>query len=246
MAVLETLVPKRTLTIGKLKRWWSNLGIIVIDALVLRFLLPTAAVGVALWGQNQQFGLLYYVSCPFYIAVPLSIILLDFVIYIQHVMFHALPLLWRIHRVHHVDMDIDVTTGLRFHPLEILLSMLIKFAFVLLIGAPPTAVLLFEVILNATAMFNHSNIAVYKRVDDYLRWFIVTPDMHRVHHSAYFEETDRNFGFNLSIWDRIFGTYKAQPIKGHQNMTIGLENFKDPKQTQKLSRMLWLPFIKKR
>lgn len=244
MFILELLIPKRRLLVPKTKRWLNNLALVILDSILLRVLLPMAAVGVALWAQVENFGLLNYFATPLYIGLPLTVILLDMTVYLQHVMFHALPILWRIHRVHHVDQDFDVTTGLRFHPIEIILSMLIKFSMILLLGAPALGVMVFEILLNATAMFNHSNIHLPFTMDKYLRWFVVTPDMHRVHHSTIYKETNSNFGFNLPIWDRLFGTYQAQPQKGHNNMEIGLTEFKDPKQTQSLLSMLWLPFKK--
>jgi sterol desaturase/sphingolipid hydroxylase (fatty acid hydroxylase superfamily) len=173
--------------------------------------------------------------------VLLAVLLLDLAIYLQHVMFHAVPALWRVHRMHHSDTDLDVTTGLRFHPVEIVLSMLIKFAAIAALGAPAVAVLLFEVLLNATSMFNHANLRLPERVDAALRQVLVTPDMHRVHHSVIERETNSNFGFNLALWDRLFGTYRAQPEAGHEGMTIGVEQFRDPAEAR-LDRMLTQPF----
>jgi sterol desaturase/sphingolipid hydroxylase (fatty acid hydroxylase superfamily) len=181
------------------------------------------------------------VPVPAWIAVGVSVILLDLAIYFQHVLFHAVPLLWRLHRMHHADLDIDVSTGLRFHPIEILLSMVIKLAVVIALGAPAVAVLIFEILLNATSMFNHSNVRMSEGFDRVLRWFVVTPDMHRVHHSVLARETNSNFGFNLPWWDRLFGTYRAQPAAGHEVMTIGIEQFRDPRELG-LDRMLLQPF----
>ena len=242
MFILELIIPKRSLIISKYQRWTNNLLLVLLNGIVLRLLFPAAAIGVAFWATEKQWGLFNYYPIPIFWSILFSVIILDLVIYLQHVMFHALPLLWRIHRVHHVDMDIDVTTGLRFHTFEIILSMLIKFSAIILIGVPAIGVIIFEVILNASSMFNHSNINLPFKLDQYLRLFLVTPDMHRVHHSTIYEETNRNFGFSLSIWDKFFGTYKAQPQKGHDKMDIGLEDFKNKKITQKLYLMLLIPF----
>jgi sterol desaturase/sphingolipid hydroxylase (fatty acid hydroxylase superfamily) len=180
------------------------------------------------------------VALPWGLATLLSVLLLDLAIYAQHVLFHAVPVLWRLHRMHHADLDIDVTTGVRFHPAEIVLSMLIKLAVVGLIGAPGAAVLIFEVLLNATSMFNHSNVAMPPAVDRIVRLLVVTPDMHRVHHSIERRETNSNFGFNFPWWDRLFGTYRPQPEQGHEGMTIGIEIFRDPAELR-LDRMLLQP-----
>ncbi|MCF6764442.1 sterol desaturase family protein [Thiotrichales bacterium 19S3-7] len=244
MALLELVIPKRPLSIKKSSRWFNNISIVILNSVILKIIFPTAAVGIALWANEHKLGLLYFLNLPSYSSIILSIIFLDFVIYLQHVLFHALPIFWRFHRVHHIDQDIDVTTGLRFHPGEIILSLLIKFSAIVLIGTPAISVLLFEVILNATAMFNHSNIHLNKIIDRLLRAIIVTPDMHRVHHSTIPYETNSNYGFNLSIWDRLFGTYRSQPKKGHQQMQIGLADYRNTKQTQRILSMLWFPFIK--
>lgn len=229
MAGWEILAPKRVLTAKKSVRWLNNLGLVFFNTILLRFIFPLAAVSFAFYVEQLQVGLLPYLGLPHSLDVVLAIILLDLGIYLQHVMFHALPLLWRLHRMHHADTDLDVTSGARFHPFEIMLSMLIKFGLILLLGAPAVAVLLFEVILNGMAMFNHSNIRLLQTIDCYLRWFVVTPDMHRVHHSSIVHETDSNFGFNLSWWDRLFGTYLSQPKLGHQHMQIGLTEFREAK-----------------
>ena len=244
MSILEVISPKRTLSINKSKRWINNIAIVIFNSIVIRIFFPTAAVGVAIWAQDQQFGLFYSLNIPYYLSIPLTIILLDLVIYFQHIMFHITPLFWRFHRVHHIDQDIDVTTGLRFHPFEIILSLLIKFFAIVLIGIPAISVVLFEVILNATSMFNHSNIHIGKTFDHWLRMILVTPDMHRVHHSTITKETNSNYGFNLSIWDRLFKTYRAQPKEGHQQMKIGLSQYRNKNQTQQILPMLWFPFIK--
>jgi sterol desaturase/sphingolipid hydroxylase (fatty acid hydroxylase superfamily) len=191
--------------------------------------------------ESKGWGLLNAWVVPAWAAVPIAVIALDFVIYLQHVLFHAVPALWRLHRMHHADLEFDVTTGARFHPIEIALSMVIKLTIVAALGAPALAVLIFEVLLNATAMFNHSNVRLPAWVDHVLRWMVVTPDMHRVHHSVVVRETNSNFGFNLPWWDRLFGTYRDQPAAGHERMTIGVEEFRDPAE-QRLDRMLSQPF----
>jgi len=240
MAVAEAVAPRRRLRFGH-RRWPANLLIVLINSLVVR-LLPVAGAGaVALWAEAHHFVLFNLLSWPSTIELVCAVILLDLVIYTQHVIFHAVPLLWRLHMVHHADRDIDVTTGLRFHPLEILLSMLIKMAVVALLGAPVLAVLLFELILNGMAMFNHANVALPLRLDALIRRLLVTPDMHRVHHSVIRQETNSNYGFNLSLWDRLFGTYRAQPEAGHDAMVIGLDYLQHA-PTQNLAFMLRLPF----
>lgn len=243
IALWELISPKRALTVSKNIRWINNLGLVFLNSFIVRLLFPLAAVGVASFAQQQGWGLFNYIQAPFWLAVVSSVVIFDFVIYIQHVMVHAIPLLWRLHRVHHADLDYDVTTGSRFHTLEIILSMLIKFATILLLGPPIVAVIIFEVMLNATAMFNHGNISLPKTLDKYLRWFLVTPDMHRVHHSVEDDEANSNFGFSLPWWDRIFGTYRDQPRGGHKGMTIGIKKFRDVKQVAWLPGMLALPFI---
>ncbi len=245
IALWELAAPKRVLTMSKSIRWINNLGLVFFNIFILRVLFPAAAVGVAVFASEQRWGLFNYVEVPFWFAVVASIIIMDFVIYIQHVMVHAIPVLWRLHRLHHADLDYDVTTGARFHTLEIILSMLIKFATILLLGPSIVAVIIFEIILNATAMFNHGNISLPKTLDKYLRLILVTPDMHRVHHSIEDDEANSNFGFSLPWWDRLFGTYRDQPRAGHQAMTIGIHKYRDPKQVSWLPGMLWLPFVGK-
>jgi len=241
----EILAPKRALTVSKTVRWMNNLGLVFFNSFILKILFPVAAAGVATIATYNGWGLFNYFAVPFWLAVVASIIIMDFVIYIQHVMVHAIPVLWRLHRVHHADLDYDVTTGSRFHTLEIILSMLIKFATILLLGPPIVAVIIFEIILNATAMFNHGNISLPKTFDKYLRLFLVTPDMHRVHHSIEDDEANSNFGFSLPWWDRLFGTYRDQPRAGHEGMTIGIHGHRDLKQVSWLPGMLWLPFVGK-
>ncbi len=242
LAIWEQLAPRRTLGHSRKVRWLNNLGIVLLNTLVLRGAFPVLAVGFAVIVQDRQWGLLNQLDLPYWLEVGSAVVFMDFSIYLQHVVFHALPLLWRIHRMHHSDLDLDVTTGLRFHPIGIILSMGIKLAVVALLGASPAAVLIFEVALNATTMFNHGNIRLPTTVDKALRSVIVTPDMHRVHHSIVRHETDTNFGFNLSWWDRVFGTYRNQPALGHEGMTIGLEAFRDPKMLR-LHWLLAIPFL---
>jgi sterol desaturase/sphingolipid hydroxylase (fatty acid hydroxylase superfamily) len=240
MALWELLAPRRRRDIPRVIRWSNNLALVVIDTIVLRLTFPILAVGLAIMAQERGWGLFNFIDAPAWFAVLVSVIVLDLAIYLQHVMFHAVPALWRLHRMHHADLDFDVTTGLRFHPIEIMLSMGIKLALVLVLGPPAVAVLIFEVLLNATAMFNHSNVRLPMTVDRFLRLVMVTPDMHRVHHSILPEETNSNFGFNLPWWDRLLGTYRAQPAEGHEAMTIGIEQFRTPRD-QWLDRMLVQP-----
>lgn len=241
MAAWEVLSPRRPQAVGRARRWPANLGIVVLNSLVLRLVFPLAAVSVALLGEARGWGLLQAAQLPAWLEVAVAVILLDFAIYLQHVLFHAVPLLWRLHRMHHTDLEFDVTTGARFHPIEILLSMIIKLGVVAALGAPAVAVLVFEVLLNASSMFNHANVRLPERLDRVLRRIVVTPDMHRVHHSVVPRETNSNFGFNLPWWDRIFGTYRAQPQAGHDAMIIGIHQFRDPLELR-LDRMLMQPF----
>ena len=245
MALWEIIAPRRALTVSRTVRWTNNLGLVFLNSILLRLIFPAAAVGVAAFAAENNWGLLNYFEMPFVLAVVLSVVVMDFIIYLQHVLVHAVPTLWRIHRVHHADLDYDVTTGARFHPIEIILSMLIKFATIVVLGPPIVAVVIFEVILNAMAMFNHGNVRLPLGLDKVLRLFVVTPDMHRVHHSVEDNETNSNFGFNLSVWDRLFGTYIAQPREGHEGMTIGIHGFRDPRKVDQLPGMLVLPFIGK-
>jgi sterol desaturase/sphingolipid hydroxylase (fatty acid hydroxylase superfamily) len=236
----ELAAPRRALTIGRWRRWPGNIGIVVIDTMMVRLVFPTAAVGAALTAQSNGVGLFNLVAVPEWLAIVVAIVLLDLIIYAQHVLFHAAPWLWRLHRVHHADLDIDVTTGIRFHPVEILLSMVIKLGAVVVLGAPALAVMMFEVLLNATAMFSHGNVRLPTAIDRRLRRVLVTPDMHRVHHSIDPRETNSNFGFNLAWWDHLFGTYRALPAMGHEAMTIGIPQFRDSRELR-LDRMLWQP-----
>jgi sterol desaturase/sphingolipid hydroxylase (fatty acid hydroxylase superfamily) len=241
MALWEAAAPRRPRSYSRLARWPSNLAIVALNTVLLRILLPATAVSLALLAAQRGWGLLNNLRLPWWSTIVVSVVLLDLAIYLQHVMFHAVPALWRLHRMHHADLDIDVTTGARFHPIEILLSMLIKFGVVAALGASAVAVLIFEVLLNATSMFNHGNVRISVGLDRYLRWLVVTPDMHRVHHSIMVGETNSNFGFNLPWWDRLLGTYRDQPAAGHQGMTIGIEQFRDGRELW-LDRMLLQPF----
>jgi sterol desaturase/sphingolipid hydroxylase (fatty acid hydroxylase superfamily) len=244
-ALGEALLPRRHPTVKKGSRWVNNLGLVFLNTLAVRLLLPLGAVAIALMAEQHGWGLFNLLALPGWLAVVLAVVALDLIIYLQHVLFHAIPLLWRLHLVHHADLDIDVSTGLRFHTLEILLSMGIKAAALVCLGAPALAVLLFEVLLNATSMFNHANLRLPGWLDRVLRLVLVTPDMHRVHHSAIVRETNSNFGFNLPWWDFLFGTYRAQPARGHEGMMIGLEQFRD-ERVERLPWMLALPFVGQR
>jgi sterol desaturase/sphingolipid hydroxylase (fatty acid hydroxylase superfamily) len=241
MAAWEILAPRRDQKLARGTRWPGNIGIVVLDAVLVRLVFPTTAVGVALVAETRGWGLFHALGLSAWASVPLAVIALDLAIYLQHVLFHAIPALWRLHRMHHADLEIDVTTGARFHPVEILLSMGLKLGVVAALGTPAVAVLAFEMLLNATSMFNHSNIRMPAWLERVLRWIVVTPDMHRVHHSIVVRETNSNFGFNLPWWDRLFGTYRDQPAAGHETMTIGIEQFRRPTE-QRLDRMLTQPF----
>jgi sterol desaturase/sphingolipid hydroxylase (fatty acid hydroxylase superfamily) len=242
MALWEALAPRRTPRFERRVRWPHNLALLAVDIAVIRLLVPGAAIGVAMAGEVNGWGLLNIVQPAPWIGVPLAVASLDLVIYFQHVAFHAVPTLWRLHRVHHTDLDFDITTGTRFHPLEILISVGIKCAAVAAIGAPVVAVLAFELALNATSMLNHANIRITPAIDRWLRWLVVTPDMHRVHHSAIFNETASNFGFNLPWWDRLLGTYTAQPAGGHEGMTIGVDAFRTA-DDMRIERLLIQPLL---
>ena len=241
VALWEIAAPRRMLSRPRWLRWYSNIGIVALNTVLVRLIFPLAPVGLALLAAERGWGLFNLVTLPFWLEVALSIVVLDFIIYLQHVMFHAVPALWRLHRTHHADLDFDVTTGSRFHPVEIVLSVLLKLAAVVVLGPPAVAVLIFEVVLNGTSMFNHGNVRLPTGLDRMLRWFVVTPDMHRVHHSDIPAETNSNFGFNLPWWDRLFGTYRAQPRLGHEGMTIGLDTFREAGELH-LHRMLLQPF----
>ncbi len=241
MAAWELLAPRRPLSRGRLRRWPSNFGIVVVDALLVRLILPAAVLGAAVYAAGNGIGLFNWLQLRLSIGLVLGFLILDLAIYAQHVAFHHVPWLWRLHRMHHADLDIDVSTGLRFHPFEILISLAIKIAVVLAFGIPPVAVFVFEVALNATSLFNHSNVRMPSWLDRALRLIVVTPDMHRVHHSVERPEHNSNFGFNLPWWDRLFRTYRPQPQAGHDGMTIGLSQFRDPGEAR-LDRLLTQPF----
>ena len=243
MALWERLAPRRQLTVRKRPRWASHLSLVVLNTIVTRLVVPITAVAAAVVAESRGWGLLHRVEWPEWLEVLLAVLAFDLAIYLQHVLFHRVPFLWRLHLVHHADIDLDVTTGLRFHTLEILLSALIKLAVVIVLGPQAVAVVVFEVLLNATSMFNHSNVKLPERVDPLLRWIIVTPDMHRVHHSILRAETNSNFGFNLPWWDRLLGTYTAQPATPHETMTLGLAHLRDELQVERLPGMLALPFL---
>jgi sterol desaturase/sphingolipid hydroxylase (fatty acid hydroxylase superfamily) len=242
MALWEVLAPRRALTVSKAVRWGNNLGLVFFNSFLLRLLFPAAAVGMAAFAGGQGWGIFNYYQAPLWLAVVVSVMAMDFIIYLQHVMVHAVPALWRLHRMHHADLDFDVTTGARFHPFEIVLSMLIKFATILVLGPPIVAVVIFEVLLNATAMFNHGNVRLPLGLDRALRWIVVTPDMHRVHHSVEDDEANSNFGFNLPWWDRLLGTYRDQPRAGHEAMNIGIHKYRTTKDVSWFPGMMLLPF----
>jgi sterol desaturase/sphingolipid hydroxylase (fatty acid hydroxylase superfamily) len=241
LALLELLAPRRQPQVARRQRWPGNLGLVAIDTLLVRLVFPLAAIGAALLAEQRGWGLLNLLGWPGWLEILLAVVALDLIIYAQHVLFHAVPWLWRVHRVHHADLEFDVTTGLRFHPLEIILSMALKIAAVILLGAPALAVLLFEVILNATAMWSHANIRLPGAADRLIRPLIVTPDMHRTHHSVVPRETHSNFGFNLACWDRLFGTYRDAPEAGHEGMSIGIPEHRSTHDLR-LVRMLLQPF----
>jgi len=245
MGLWELAAPRRAAKISKLLRWVNNLGLVFLNNLILRLIFPLAATGMAFFASEHGWGIFNYYDINPLLEIIICVIALDFIIYLQHVLVHAVPVLWRLHRVHHADIDYDVTTGSRFHPVEIIISMLIKLATIVVLGPPVVAIIIFEVLLNGMAMFNHGNVGLPKILDKFLRFFIVTPDMHRVHHSVEDDETNSNFGFNLSCWDRIFGTYREQPRKGQVGMNIGIRGFTQPQQTTWLHGLLILPFIGK-
>lgn len=241
VAICENLAPRRVFTTSRARRWFANLVIIALNPLSVALVYPIMPVGVAKLAADHQWGFLNQLALPDWLDLLMGVVLLDFAVYVQHVMFHAIPAFWRLHMMHHADLDFDLTTGLRFHPIEIIISMAIKLSAVAALGASPMSVLIFEVVLNATAIFSHSNLRIPEHVDRVLRLIMVTPDMHRVHHSVVIRETNSNYGFNLPWWDRLLGTYKAQPDRGHTEMVIGLSQFRDP-QKLSLHQLLILPF----
>jgi len=244
MSLWEVLAPRRNHVVQRKLRWSSNFGLVFINSILMRLIAPLGAVGVALFAQSRGWGLFNQLLLPSFIASVLAVVALDFAIYMQHRLFHAIPTLWRLHMVHHADLDCDVSTGLRFHTVEIVISFGIKSVVVILLGASPVAVLIFEILLNGTAMFSHSNISIPRRLDKLVRKILVTPDMHRVHHSVDSAETNSNFGFNLPWWDFLFRTYRSQPAKGHEEMQIGLPQFRHTK-VQRIGQMLVMPFVVK-
>lgn len=241
MALWEAARPLRPLILEKWRRWGVNLSMMVLNTLIVRLLFSTTVVNIAAHAEQQGWGILHQFSFPVWPKVLIALLAFDLIVYLQHLAFHALPFFWRLHMVHHSDLDFDLTTGIRFHPLEILISFGIKGGAVVLLGASPLTVILFEIILNGTAMFNHSNISLPGQIDRWVRYFLVTPDMHRVHHSVIRSETNSNFGFNLPWWDRFFRTYRPAPQEEQTRMTIGLSQFRDP-AIQTLPRLLALPF----
>ncbi|WP_457575036.1 sterol desaturase family protein [Desulfolithobacter sp.] len=241
MVLWESVAPRRRPSVPKGRRWLINLSVIGVDTLLVLVLVPVTVMHVAIAARTAQWGLFNQITLQPWLAFSLAVLLLDLVIYLQHLMFHAVPLFWRLHMVHHADLDIDASTGLRFHPMEIVLSIGIKMGAVAALGPPPAAVLLFEILLNGTAMFNHGNVVLPQRLDKVLRLLLVTPDMHRVHHSVIIRETSSNFGFSFPWWDRFFGTYRAQPSAGHRGMTIGLSQYRDPARLG-FVQLLLLPF----
>ena len=242
MALWEIGAPRRSLSTPRGPRWFANITVVVLDSVIVRLLFVAGAVGMAMLAADRNWGILNQLAWPIWLKILLALITLDFVLYLQHVMFHAIPLFWRFHMMHHADLDCDVTTGVRFHPVEVVLSTVIKLGTVALLGASPIAVLVFEIVLNATSMFNHSNIWMPAAVDRVLRWMLVTPDMHRIHHSVLPQETNSNFGFNLPWWDRLLGTYREDPLRGHSDMSLGLEQYRDPRRLA-LGNILALPFL---
>ena len=242
----EWAAPRRMLLLPKARRSLSNLALALVNVVAVRFVAPAAAVGIAALAEKRGSGLLHAVPWPESLEILVAVAVLDAAIYFQHVMFHAVPLLWRLHRVHHADLDFDLTTGARFHPVEMLLSLGIKAGVIFALGAPVAAVLVFEIALNLASLFNHANIRIAKRADTLLRTLLVTPDMHRVHHSVHRDETARNFGFCLPWWDYIFGTYRAQPRNGHEQMQLGIATLRDARHTNTLNSMLIMPFARDR
>jgi sterol desaturase/sphingolipid hydroxylase (fatty acid hydroxylase superfamily) len=242
IAIFEVLAPRRSVTSPKAGRWFTNLAMVALNPLSVRLVFPVIPIGIAVIARERHWGLLNNVDSPYWLKVAFAVVVLDFEIYLQHVLHHAIPILWRVHMVHHADLDINLTTGLRFHPIEIVVSLGIKLVTVAALGPPVLGVLIFEIALSSTSMFNHSNIHVPEGIDRILRLLIVTPDMHRFHHSVIIRETNSNYGFNLPWWDRMLGTYKNQPERGHNGMTIGLSQFQDPKHLT-LPRLLILPFV---
>lgn len=244
MRLWEFAVPMRELKFPTPRRWLNNLSVMLISTVLLRLLFPTAVAGIALYTQAKGWGLFNQFEVSFLLTSLICVVALDLVIYWQHRLLHAIPLFWRVHRMHHADLDFDVSTGVRFHPIEIILSMVIKSVAIVILGVPAVVAIAFEVLLSATALFNHANVRLPVGLDHYLRWVLVTPNMHRVHHSTENDETNHNFGFNLACWDRLFGTYRTWPRTSHEVMDIGIPSFRRPRICQGLWGMLTIPFIK--
>ena len=244
MAIWEVLSPRRKLLLPKMDRWLNNIGLMVINTMALRFVFPVAAVGLAIWLETQNQGLLNKIELPLWLEIIFGLLLLDLLIYFQHRIFHSVPILWQLHKVHHADLDFDVTTGARFHTLEILISMLIKMAAIYILGVSAVAVLAFESLLNASSMFNHGNIRIPNHIDKMVRYVFVTPDMHRIHHSRIQKEANSNYGFSISAWDRLFKTYTSKPNKGQVGMDIGISENQSHHQTNRLDGMMLMPFRK--
>jgi sterol desaturase/sphingolipid hydroxylase (fatty acid hydroxylase superfamily) len=242
VSIVEVFAPRRRLTTSKTQRWFANLSIVALNPLSVALIFPVLPIGMALLASEHNWGLFNYMNMPAWLKVFAGVLLLDLAVYTQHVLHHAIPVLWRLHMVHHSDLDFDLTTGLRFHPIEIVVSMVIKLTAVAALGISAMAVLTFELALNSISMFNHSNMGIPSRIDRILRMLVVTPDMHRVHHSVIIQETNSNYGFNFPWWDRLFGTYKDQPVKGHNDMVIGIAHFRNQRQLS-LPRLLILPFV---
>ncbi|WP_339720619.1 sterol desaturase family protein [uncultured Paraglaciecola sp.] len=245
MMLWEYLRPNRLSPVSTGKRWFSNFFLVLLGSLVARLMVPTGLAAMAIYAQNDQIGLWNQISVSLWVSVPVSVLLFDCLIYWQHRLFHRVPMFWRIHRVHHADPHLDASTGLRFHPIEIALSLIVKIAAVLLLGAPVLAILIFEVLLNATSIFNHSNIKLPTKLDKLLKIFIVTQAMHRIHHSQVVHETDSNFGFNLSIWDRLFGSYIEDAANGDEGIKLGLKEYASPQTNTNLKALLLMPFRQK-
>ena len=242
MALWELRAPRRPLTVSKLCRWGGNLTIMALNTVIARLAFMGGAVAVAITGEERGWGLLHLLDGPVWLETAMAIVALDFIIYWQHRVFHLVPVFWRFHMMHHSDLDLDVTSGVRFHPVEIVLSLLVKAVAIMAVGASPLAVVIFEVVLNATSLFNHSNVVMPQGLDRALRWMVVTPDMHRIHHSADVRETNSNYGFNVPWWDRLFGTYCPEPALGQMSMKIGLEHLDSP-VCLNLFKMLRFPFV---
>ncbi len=242
MAAWELLAPRRALTVSKLCRWGGNLTIVILNTVIARLLFMGGVVAAAAMARERGWGLLHLVEWPEWLEIGFAVLALDLIIYLQHQVFHLVPMLWRFHMMHHSDLDLDVTSGVRFHPVEIILSTILKAASVIFLGVSPFAVVIFEIVLNGMALFNHSNVQMPLSLDQMLRWFIVTPDMHRIHHSVDPQETNSNYGFNVPWWDRLFGTYCAEPTLGQQGMKIGLEHLSAP-VCMNLFQMLRFPFV---